>query len=228
MKYSSLIDNITSKEWGLTIQLAYLFDWIYSLPSWASPAMIDSREYFFASKTKAVEELPLLTDKVDTMYRYYKQLEELDLIHLKKVDGKDFICLTDKGRFWGRKSEHSENNPSRLGNKSEFYTENNPTYKTTSNDKITIDKRANAFGKKLAKYVQEFGKEMVREFYEYWIESNDGGTKMRFESEKFFSLKRRLNTWKKRDEKFAGKKEENLVYKSPIKDPNHFDQYNHR
>lgn len=137
MKYSSLIDNVAARAWGLNIQQAYLFEWLYSLPSWATPAMIEGGEYFFASKTKAVEELPLLTGKVDTMYRYYKQLEETGLIDLKKVDGKDYVRLTDKAKAWGRISEGSEKNPSRLGKKSGKRSEKNPTYKTTIQDKIT-------------------------------------------------------------------------------------------
>lgn len=140
MKYSSLIDNIAARAWGLNIQQAYLFEWLYSLPSWATPAIIEGGEYFFASKTKAIEELPLLTDKVDTMYRYYRQLEEIGLIHLKKVDGKDYVRLTEKAKVWGRVSGDPEKNPDQFGKKSGKRPEKNPTYKTTIHDKITRDK----------------------------------------------------------------------------------------
>jgi len=142
MRFSSFIDNVTSKEWQLTIQQAYLFDWIYSLPSWAEKVMVGNEVYFYASRNKAIEELPILTDKPDTMYRYYKQLEELGLIVLKKIDGKDFIGLTDKSKKWnsvGKKSEYSEKNPSNVGKKSETDSEKNPTYNTTNTDKLTND-----------------------------------------------------------------------------------------
>lgn len=136
MKYSSLIDNVTSKEWGLNIQQAYLFDWIYSLPSWATSAMIDGYEYFYASRHKAVEELPLLTDKVDTMYRYFKSLEDLGLVILKKIDGKDYVALTEKAKIWGRQSEYSEKNPSKSGKFSEpLFNINNITNNNTSSSK---------------------------------------------------------------------------------------------
>jgi hypothetical protein len=147
MKYASLIDNVTSKEWNLNIQQAYLFDWIYALPSWATKVFLGDEVYFFASRTLAIKELPLLTDKPDTMYRYYKQLEELDLIVLKRIEGKDCIALTEKAKLWGKqlgnKSEPSEKfpkpeiNPNELGKESESGSENNPTYNTTNTNQKT-------------------------------------------------------------------------------------------
>ncbi|AIX11908.1 hypothetical protein [Flavobacterium phage FCOV-F14] len=146
MRYSTIINNLKSKEWGLTIQQAYLFAWFYELPSWANKVMIENEIFYFASKTKAVEELPILTDKTDTMYRYYKQLEELGLIIIKKIDNKDYISLTSIAKDWNfSKSEYSENNPTLLGNLSENNSENNPTYnniiynKDISNNNESID-----------------------------------------------------------------------------------------
>ena len=45
---------------------------------------------------------------------------------------------------------------------------------------------------------------MIREFYDYWTEHNEGGKKMRFEMSKNqpFSIKRRLSTWAKNQKKF--------------------------
>ena len=129
MRYNSTINNIKAKEWGLSIQQAYLFSWFYELPSWANKVMIENEIYYFASKTKAVEELPILTEKTDTMYRYYKQLEEKKLIIIKKIDNKDYISLTEKGKEWNFcKSDGSEIYPTKLGNLSEISSENNPTY----------------------------------------------------------------------------------------------------
>lgn len=139
MKFSSYIDNVTASKWGMNIQMAYLFDWIYTLPSWADPVVTSTGTFFFASKTKAIEELPLLTDKVDTMYRYYKAIADIGLIDLIKIDGRDYIKLTDKAKIWG-KSGGSEKNPRQVGKKSGKRSEKNPTYKNTIPDKITSDK----------------------------------------------------------------------------------------
>ena len=144
MKYSSYIDNITAKEWGLNVQLAYLFDWIYTLSSWASSINVEGDgTYYFASKTKAIEELPLLSDRTDTIYRYYKALDEdFGLIYLRRFNGKDYIRLTEKAKCWGKKLiRDSDLNPtsgSKVGKISGLGSDLNPTYKNTILDKNTI------------------------------------------------------------------------------------------
>lgn len=142
MRYSTIINNIKANEWGLNIQQAYLFSWFYELPSWAEKVVIEGEIYYFASKNKAVDELPLLTEKLDTMYRYYKQIEEYNLIKIKKIDGKDYITLTEKAKEWNfNKSEYSEINPRLLGNKSENNSEINPTYNIYNTDNITSNNK---------------------------------------------------------------------------------------
>ncbi len=147
MRYSTTINNLRAYEWGLDIKLSYLFAWFYELPSWADKLIIGNEAYYFASKTKAVEELPLLTDKVDTMYRYYKSIENHGLIVLKKVDGKDYVSLTEKGKKWNYLSDgsennpsNSENNPSPVGNPSDSNSDKNPTYNNISINNSTINK----------------------------------------------------------------------------------------
>ncbi len=127
MRYSTTINNKFSLDYGLDIKQAYLFAWFYELPSWAESVIINGDTYFFASKTKAVSELPLLTKKVDTMYRYYKQIEKLKLIDLKKIDGKDYVkILNNQWNEW--KSDYSDKNPNQLGKTSENNSDKNPTY----------------------------------------------------------------------------------------------------
>jgi len=142
MRYSSYINNVQSKQWGLDIKEAYLFSWMYEIPSWASKISIEGSDYFFASKTKAVEELPLLTDKKDTMYRYYKSLEKKGLIEIKKVDNKDYVKLTAKAKTWNKwPSDRSDKNPNTLGNKSEQPSDKNPTYNNTIYDNSIRDNK---------------------------------------------------------------------------------------
>ena len=40
---------------------------------------------------------------------------------------------------------------------------------------------------------------MVRAFFDYWTEPNRSKTKMKFELERTWDVKRRLNTWSSRD-----------------------------
>lgn len=159
MRFNSTINNVKSAEWGLNIQQAYLFSWMYELPSWASKIDVEGVTYYFASKTKAVEELPILTEKTDTMYRFYKQLESLGLIMITKVNNKDYIALTDKSKTWNNwQSDNSENNPTELGNKSENNSENNPTYNIYNTNNTIIDKEEINFEKLIVYYNSVFGK----------------------------------------------------------------------
>ena len=70
----------------------------------------------------------------------------------------------------------------------------------------SLEERKHDFGLSLIPYVEKYGKEMVREFFDYWTEHNEKGRKMRFEMEKIFNIPRRLVTWKKNEDKFGGKK----------------------
>lgn len=144
MRYNITINNVKSKEWLLDIKQAYLFAWFYELPSWADKVIIEGDIYYFASKTKAVEELPILTDKPDTMYRYYRQVEDAGLVKIKKIDNKDYIALTAKGKTWNlQPSEQSDKNPSNLGQTSEISSDKNPTYNYTIHDNYNKDKEEN-------------------------------------------------------------------------------------
>lgn len=137
MKYNSSIDNVTALKWGLNLQQAVLFDWITTLPTWADKIVRDNGDVLYmASKNLACKELPLLTDKPDTMYRYYKQLESHGLIKIEKIKGADYLLLTDKCSQWGRGElgKISEQTRKNIREDSDL----NPTYNNTINNN-TID-----------------------------------------------------------------------------------------
>ena len=60
-----------------------------------------------------------------------------------------------------------------------------------------LEKRKHAFGEKLIPYIEQYGKTLIREFFDYWTEHNENGKKMRFEKEKTFEISRRLARWSK-------------------------------
>ena len=60
-------------------------------------------------------------------------------------------------------------------------------------EKLAI--RKHSFGEKLIPYIEEYGKDMIRKFFDYWTETNANGTKMRFEAEKMFEINKRLSRW---------------------------------
>ena len=60
------------------------------------------------------------------------------------------------------------------------------------------EEREQAFREQAYKFIPEYGRKMIDAFCDYWTEF--GGKKMRFEKEKTWELKRRLQTWKRNDD----------------------------
>ena len=64
--------------------------------------------------------------------------------------------------------------------------------------------RMTDFYNSLVPYVATYGKQMVREFFDYWSEPNKSKSAMRFESEKTWDLVRRLDYWQRRSSSYSG------------------------
>lgn len=75
--------------------------------------------------------------------------------------------------------------------------EQNNIGEITATKVATIEDRQKAFMERLTPYLPDYSKEMLREFFDYWVEKNPDGRKMRFEMEKVFDISRRLKTWKR-------------------------------
>ena len=73
---------------------------------------------------------------------------------------------------------------------------------TNAEKKMSIEERKKEFWGRLVPYIEQglYTKEMVTDFYLYWTEANERGKRMRFDMEKIFELRRRLATWRKREE----------------------------
>ena len=63
---------------------------------------------------------------------------------------------------------------------------------------LSIDERKEAFRIELEQYREKYERKMLNDFFQYWTEPNESNTKMRFEAEKFWKLKSRLDAWKNR------------------------------
>ena len=164
MRFSTYINNQKALEWGLNANQAALFDLLNQAPSWAEEIIVDGVVYYWVSRNKVLEELPLFYKTSDTVYRHFSELDEKGLIiYLKqgKHGDKDLIRLTEKGKSWNEFKpeqirDNSEINPSlgdELGNKSEITrkqirdnSEINPTNNNT-NYKNTTDHNNSTSGK---------------------------------------------------------------------------------
>ena len=81
--------------------------------------------------------------------------------------------------------------------------------------KTDVDNRKLQFRDKLIPFLDEYGKDTLREFYNYWTENSKDGLKFRMEAQKFFDVKRRLATWSKGDKfKQAEPKQESRLSKN--------------
>lgn len=65
-----------------------------------------------------------------------------------------------------------------------------------------IKARMESFKNSLVPFVGIYGRDMMNDFYSYWTEPNKSHTKMRFELERTWDVKRRLKTWAARDNNF--------------------------
>lgn len=65
-----------------------------------------------------------------------------------------------------------------------------------------LNERKEDFYNSLIPYVTQYGKDMVRAFFDYWSEPNKSNSKMRYELERTWDLSRRLGTWASRENQF--------------------------
>lgn len=65
-----------------------------------------------------------------------------------------------------------------------------------------INERKLKFAESLKDFVSIYGRDMIKDFYEYWSEPNQTNTKFRKELQKTWSLESRLRTWAKNNDKF--------------------------
>lgn len=74
--------------------------------------------------------------------------------------------------------------------------------KKVSKEDETIERRKQ-FYNSLIPFVDRYGKEMIRQFYDYWSEMNKSKSRMRWEGEKTWELERRLEYWSRRDNSYS-------------------------
>ena len=156
---------------------------------------------------KALEYLWLCPDfRINATAKLFKWSTTKLYSFLEKVDIK---CKKNTPKNTAKKTPPKVVTASKADTSLEV-TENKKTPKKT--DKKTLEERKLAFGNKLVPYMDKYGKEMLREFFDYWTEINDGGRLMRFEKEDTFSTAHRLGRWDKNQEKYGNTKTRDAKY----------------
>ena len=72
---------------------------------------------------------------------------------------------------------------------------------------INIEERKLKFADALKPFLDEYGRDMLNDFYFYWTEHGENDKKLRFEKEKTFGISQRLRTWFSRNPKQYQKEE---------------------
>ena len=70
-------------------------------------------------------------------------------------------------------------------------------------NKNNIESRKLKFANTLTIYLSKYGKEFIREFYDYWTEPNKSNTLFKQELERTWSLERRLGTWARNERPYV-------------------------
>ena len=99
------------------------------------------------------------------------------------------------------KNKQSEIKTEAKDKQNESKVEANNNVNDNVNKNINIEERKSKFYDAIAKYVDEYPKEMLRDFFNYWSEHGENDKKLRFEKEKTFGIKQRLSTWHSRNPK---------------------------
>lgn len=197
MKYYLNINQKFAIEHGLNTSESIVFAWLYELPSWAKSVLIGNKTYYFGSRNKAAEELPLVSDKPNTFQKLYKKLEAKGLIEIIKIGKAEYIAVTDIGKGWylsscepkneGCKSEkkiqNEENFPqkaeksSEIGKKIQKNEENFPTNNIYNNN-INKNIIYRSCEKEFSQHSQQKGEVVAAEIIESDEPKSDGAKRL--------------------------------------------------
>lgn len=85
--------------------------------------------------------------------------------------------------------------PKKQGRNKETNNDEQPKTLTVADKQADMERRKKEFGLTLQPFVDEYGRQMLSDFFRYWTEPNKSGTKMKFELERTWSISGRLATW---------------------------------
>ena len=126
MIYNLHINQPKAVEWGLSMNEAFVFTFVYELPSWADSIPTGNGVWYYGSRWKCVKELPILQLEPDTVYRIYRKFAKKGLIEYNPSAGRDMIKLTEKGKSWNWTRDKTDDNPKNN-------TDTNPTTEKEEN-----------------------------------------------------------------------------------------------
>jgi hypothetical protein len=157
------------------------------------------------------DEQPTTEDEVvDMVFEHFKGILKRDL--------KKYETVIERNQKNGLKGGRPKTQINPVGYLETQENPSKPKKPDTDNDtdtdtdillkketKLNLSERELNFKNDCRVFLNEFGKELLISFFNYWSEPNHLKTKMRFELEKTFDIKRRLKTWQTNSTKFETK-----------------------
>lgn len=128
------------------------------------------------------------------------------LVEVEKTSKQNAINGAKGGR--PKKQTESENKPTALIPLSETKGIREDKIKEDKIKVNNIEERKLKFADTLKPFVSIYGKDLIRDFYNYWTEPNASNTKYKKELQKTWDTKRRLENWAKNDKTFYKPKQE--------------------
>tara|TARA_R110000868_G_scaffold402189_1_gene678315 strand:+ start:264 stop:950 length:687 start_codon:yes stop_codon:yes gene_type:complete len=169
---------------------------------------------FYWSKSCSIS-LAIAKQRFNNCLNDLNQLLEFDII---KVDEKDyininfldeqmesFISISSKRAESGRKGAIAKQMPSK--SKASANIEEKRRVEEIREDKSILKKdileRKNEFSLQSNQFKNNYSEKIIKEFIDYWTESNLQGKKMKYEMQKTFDINLRLKKWYENSLKFG-------------------------
>lgn len=124
-----------------------------------------------------------------------RMVRDNDISIKRSISGK-------KGGICSSKSSSKTQANIQANSEDEYEYENETVIADKNKIEESYKKRDELFKNEISEFKDIHSSEMLRGFYSYWSEPNKSKTKMRFEMQKTWDLKRRLNTWASRNNDF--------------------------
>ena len=153
---------------------------------------------FISGRKVLADETGLSEQQVRTCIKYLKSTNELTTTSTKGIDGKYTVFELINWKTYQIQEEPTKGltkDTTKSQPKVNQGLTTNKNVKNEKNVKNNIEARELAFYEELKNYLNEYPKEMIRKFYDYWREPNKSMSKMKWESEKTWSLPLRLSRW---------------------------------
>ena len=133
------------------------------------------------------DENPVLTDRlIDMAFKPIKLQLKRDLVKYETVRERNSVNARKR---WDATAS------SGIPNDTKNADIDKGIDKDKDKDINSIDIRKLKFADTLKPFLDKYGKEMIRKFYDYWTEPNKSNTKFKQELQKTWDVKRRLDSW---------------------------------